>query len=257
MTINGSQVRRPEEGWLTLALVAAMAVTLAWAVDDPAWVNGKGELTDVLQVCALLGVVFGFAGPKLGWGRWTTHLVGALFAGLLIPILAGFAALSNASPASAFQHTADGTIAAYLDIAWRGLQYTNEEIHYVLFLGIVLWATTQFGAYAVFGHRRPLNAVVVMGLLLVLNSGLTLNGAAPVHDRVHRRRAVPADRDARVRRAGDVDQAPDRRSHDDLRDVSPGRDGVHRARDGRAPGCSPRARRRTRSPTPGTASTTS
>jgi transglutaminase-like putative cysteine protease len=179
MTIDGTRVRRPEEGWLTLALVAAMAVTLAWAVDDPAWVNGKGELTDVLQVCALLGVVFGFAGPKLAWGRWTTHLVGALFAGLLIPILAGFAALTNASPPAAFQYTADGTIAAYLDIAWRGLQYTNEEIHYVLFLGIMLWGTTQFGAYAVFGHRRPLNAVVVMGLLLVLNSGLTLNGQLP------------------------------------------------------------------------------
>jgi transglutaminase-like putative cysteine protease len=179
MTINGNQVRRPEEGWLALALVAAMALTLAWAVDDPAWVNGKGELTDVLQVCAILGVVFGFAGPKLAWGRWTTHLVGALFAGLLIPILAGFAALPDASPAAAFLHTADGTIAAYLDIAWRGLPYTSEEIHYVLFLGIVLWATTQFGAFAVFGHRRPLNAVVVMGLVLVLNMGLTSHTQLP------------------------------------------------------------------------------
>ena len=98
MTIDTPRVRRPEEGWLTLALVLAMAITLAWAVDDPAWVNGKGELTDVLQVIAVLGVAFGFIGPKVGWGRWTTHLVGALFAGLLIPILAGFAALSNASP---------------------------------------------------------------------------------------------------------------------------------------------------------------
>ena len=179
MTIDTPRVRRPEEGWLTLALVLAMAITLAWAVDDPAWVNGKGELTDVLQVCALLGVVFGFAGPKLGWGRWTTHLVGALFAGLLIPILAGFAALPAASPAEAFQFTAQGSIAAYLDIAWRGLQFTNEEIHYVLVLGIVLWATAQFGAYGVFGHRRPLNAVVVMGLVLVLNMGLTLNRQLP------------------------------------------------------------------------------
>jgi transglutaminase-like putative cysteine protease len=179
MTIDGTRIRRPEEGWLTLALVTAMAITLAWAVDDPAWVNGKGELTDVLQVIAVLGVVFGFMGPKVGWGRWTTHLVGALFAGLLIPIFAGFAALSNASPASAFQFTADGTIGAYLDIAWRQLQFTSEEIHYVLFLGIVLWATTQFGAYAVFGHRRPLNAVVVMGLVLVLNMGLTSHPQLP------------------------------------------------------------------------------
>jgi transglutaminase-like putative cysteine protease len=179
MTIDRTRIRRPEEGWLTLALVTALAVVVAWAVDDPAWVNGKGQLTDVLAVCALLGVAFGVAGPKLGWGRWTTHLVGALFAGLLLPIIAGFAALPDASPAAAFQYTADGSIDAYLDIAWRGLQFTRQEIHYILVLGIVIWATSQFGAYAVFGHRRPLNAVVVMGLVLVLNAGLTLHDQLP------------------------------------------------------------------------------
>jgi transglutaminase-like putative cysteine protease len=39
----------------------------------------------------------------------------------------------------------------------------------------VAWGTAQFGSYAVFGHRRPLNAVVVMGLVLVLNMSLTIN----------------------------------------------------------------------------------
>ena len=179
MTIDTSRIRRPEEGWLTLFLVLAMALVLAWAVDDPAWVNGKGGLTDVLAVCAVLGVVFGFTGAKVGWGRWTTHLVGALFAGLLLPILSGFAALPDASPATAFQYTADRTIDAYLDIAWRGLEFTNQEIHYVVVLGAVIWATAQFGAFAVFGHRRPLNAVVVMGLVLVLNIALTLNNQLP------------------------------------------------------------------------------
>ena len=33
----------------------------------------------------------------------------------------------------------------------------------------------EFAAYAVFGHRRPLNAVVVVGLLLVANMSLTVN----------------------------------------------------------------------------------
>ncbi|HKF85071.1 MAG TPA: transglutaminase domain-containing protein [Candidatus Limnocylindrales bacterium] len=175
MSIDTTRIRRPEEGWLTLLLVAALALILASAIDDPAWVNGKGELTDGLWLCALLGVGFGFAGPKLRWGRWTTHLVGALFAGLLVPILAGFAALPGSAPAAAFNATADGTIDAYLDIAWRSLEFTREEIHYVVVLGIVAWGTSQFGSYAVFGHRRPLNAVVVMGLVLVLNATLTID----------------------------------------------------------------------------------
>ena len=50
------RLRRPEEGWLTLALVVAIALILASAVDDPAGVNGKGELTDPLMWFALAGV---------------------------------------------------------------------------------------------------------------------------------------------------------------------------------------------------------
>ena len=38
---------------------------------------------------ALAGVLVGFVGPKVGWGRWTTYLVGALFAALIVPLVAG------------------------------------------------------------------------------------------------------------------------------------------------------------------------
>ncbi len=169
------RLRRPEEGWLALALVVAIALILAWAVDDPAWVNGKGELTDALVWCALLGVAAGFAGPKLGWGRWTTHLVGAVFAALLIPIFAGWAIAPGSSVSEAFVITAAGSIAAYLDLAWRGLRLTQQEVHYILVLGVVTWATTQFAAYAVFGHRRPLNAVLLVGIVLLVNMTLTVD----------------------------------------------------------------------------------
>ena len=93
--IERLEVRRPAEGWITLLLMLALGFILAWAIDDPAWVNGHGELTDFLATCAIAGVLIGFAGPKLGWGRWTTHLIGATFAALVIPILAGQAALAR------------------------------------------------------------------------------------------------------------------------------------------------------------------
>ena len=86
-----------------------------------------------------------------------------------------------------------------------------------------------------------------MGLVLVANMALTSNGQLPYIIVLHRRRAVPAHRDARVRRAGDLDPAPHRRPHDDLGDVPPRRDGVHRPRDG-GRGCSPSGPPRTRSP---------
>ncbi|MCJ7711473.1 MAG: hypothetical protein MUQ32_11670, partial [Chloroflexi bacterium] len=122
--MSGWPVRRPAEGWITLGLVVSLGLILAWAVDAPAWVNGRGALTDSLAVFALLGVVVGFVGPKVGWGRWTTYLVGALFAALIIAIFAGWAITPGVSVAEAFRITASGSTEAYLDLAWRGLPLT-------------------------------------------------------------------------------------------------------------------------------------
>ncbi len=171
------RLRRPEEGWLTLALVLVMCLILASAIDDPAWVNGRAALTDCLVWFAVAGVAIGFLGPKVGWSRWTTHVVGALFAGLLIPVVAG---LSMGDPLpQAFHHTAADSVQAYLDIAWRNLEFTNKEVHYLVVLGIIVWGTSQFASYAVFGHRHPLNAVVMTGIVLVTNISSTFNNELP------------------------------------------------------------------------------
>ncbi|HYO42361.1 MAG TPA: transglutaminase domain-containing protein [Candidatus Limnocylindrales bacterium] len=167
------RLHRPAEGWTVLALVMALGLILAWAIDDPAWVNGRAALTDSLPLCAMLGIAVGFGGPKLGWGRWTTHVVGALFAALLVPVLAGLALAPAASIPEAFRIAADGSVDAYLDLAWRLQALTDQEVHYILVLGGIVWGTMQFAAYAVFGHRRPLSAVVIVGLVLLANMALT------------------------------------------------------------------------------------
>jgi len=176
MTYNDEAVVRrfgPEEGWSVVALVTVLGLVVATAIDEPAWVNGRGILTDCLAWCALLGTLVGFAGPKLGWGRWTTHMIGALFAGLLLPIIAGLTVYPGVGAVRAFQLAAEGSLNAYLDLTVRGLQFTTQEVHYVLVLGGLVWGTMQFGSYAVFGHRRPLSAVVVVGLVLLANMVLT------------------------------------------------------------------------------------
>jgi len=173
------RLRRPEEGWLPLVMLLFMVLTVAWAIDDPGWVNGKEALTDNLPLFAVLGLAVGFVGPKVGWGRWTTHLVGAAFAGLLIPVFAGWAVHPEATIAEAFTATASGSINAYLDIAWRGRPFTSEEIHYILTLGILVWGTAQFAGYAVFGHRRPISAVAVAAVPLILNMALTRRDQVP------------------------------------------------------------------------------
>jgi transglutaminase-like putative cysteine protease len=163
----------PEEGWVAVALVVVLGLIVATAIDEPAWVNGRAVLTDCLAWCALGGILVGVVGAKVGWGRWRTHTIGALFAAVLLPIIAGWAVLPGMTAAEAFRFTAAGTLEAYLDLTARGLPFTTQEVHYVLVLAGLVWGTMQFGSYAVFGHRRPLSAVVVVGLILVANMALT------------------------------------------------------------------------------------
>jgi transglutaminase-like putative cysteine protease len=171
--------RGPAEGWMPVVLALFIVLVMAWTVDDPAWVNGRDALTDPLITMALLGFAFGALGPKIGWGRWTTHGIGALFAGLVIPILAGWAMQPDTWPHIAFQLAAQGSAEAYLDIWWRGFQYTSQEVHYIVVLGSLLWATAQFFGYAVFGHHKPLNGVVMVGIVIIGNMAVTSRNQLP------------------------------------------------------------------------------
>ena len=169
------QSLRRLDGWFTVALVLLICATLAWSLDDALLVLGRDELTDFLFWAAIGGALIGFVGPLVGWGRWTTHLVGAGFAGLLLPLLVGWAMIPEGAPAGVlFQATTDAVVQAWSDLALAGLLFTPAYGHHLLVLGLVTWASAQFASYAAFGHRRPINAVVVIGLLLLANMSLTV-----------------------------------------------------------------------------------
>ncbi|MGH2512666.1 MAG: transglutaminaseTgpA domain-containing protein, partial [Candidatus Limnocylindrales bacterium] len=171
-----SVARRPAEGWLSLVLVSVLGACLAWSIADARWVLGRADLTAFLPVAALGGVAWGFLSAKAGWPRWLAHLLGAVWAALLLPIMVGGVLLGgHFAPGPAFVATADSSIDAYLDLAFRGLAFTQQYGHFMLILGILCWANGQFTSYAVFGHHRPLNAVILSGVALVLNMSLTLD----------------------------------------------------------------------------------
>jgi hypothetical protein len=168
------------DGWFTLTLVTLICVTLAWSLDDALLVLGRDELTDFLPWMALGGVAIGFIGPVVGWGRWTTHLVGAALAALIVPLVVGTVLLPDGgSLGQLFQATTDSGVRAWTDlIVERGLS-TPAYGHHLLVLGLIVWGTAQFATYVAFGHRRPINAVVVVGLLLLANMSLTVRPQLP------------------------------------------------------------------------------
>jgi Transglutaminase-like superfamily/TgpA N-terminal domain len=165
----------PAEGWLSLGLVLVMCVTMAWAIDDVAPVMGRGAFTDFLMWAAVGGVLSGFVGPKVGWGRWRTYLIGSIFGALLVPLMVGGILVQYGSPYEPFRSTAEAAANAFYDLVVYGGAFTQEYGHHLLVIGLIVWATSMFAAYATFGHRRPLNAAVLIGVVLVINMALTTN----------------------------------------------------------------------------------
>lgn len=164
----------PEEGWLSLGLVTVMAATMAWSIDDVGYVLGRPEWTNFLLWAAILGVLVGFVGAKVGWNRFLAHTVGATFAALIVPLMVGGVLVEDGSLAARFEATAGAGIRAWTDLVVNGDPVTRETGHHLLVLGLIVWATGQFAAFAVFRHRRPLSAVVVIGAILVGNMAATV-----------------------------------------------------------------------------------
>jgi transglutaminase-like putative cysteine protease len=166
---------RRVEGWFTLGLIVLVCATLAWSLDDALLVLGRDQLTDFLFWAAIGGVVAGFVGPAVGWGRWTTQLIGAISAALLVPLLVGWSMVPDgAPPAQLFQATTDAVVGAWSDLVLAGEFSTPEYGHHLLVLGLIVWGSSQFASYAAFGHRRPMHAVIIIGLLLIGNMALTV-----------------------------------------------------------------------------------
>ena len=164
---------RPSEGWLTLGLVMLLVLPIAWSIQDARWVLGDRRLTEFLPYTVLGGAALGILGAKVGWGRWRTHLVGAVAAALVVPILVGMVLEPGGGVAGWFLATSDATTEAVLDLTIRNRTVTQQYAHFLLVLGLICWATGQFAGYATLGHRRPLGAVFVTGLVLLSNMSLT------------------------------------------------------------------------------------
>jgi len=164
----------PSEGWASVVLVAVLAAAVGWAIDDSRWVLGRDEWTDFLPAVAAFGAIAGFLGAKSPWPRWVAHLAGASAAAFVLPVIAGSIVVGDGGdPVAFFRATAEATVGAWYDIAILGRPRTTEFGHYLLALGIVCWSAGQFAAFAVFRHRRPLDAIVVVGLLLLTNLAIT------------------------------------------------------------------------------------
>jgi transglutaminase-like putative cysteine protease len=169
----------PAEGWLTLLGAATIVLMFAASLIEAGWLpQSAGDTRFLLQV-ALVGLAFGVFGAKIGWGRWRTHFVGALFAGLILPLIVGGLVIGgdvgwdpqSLAERMAAMHRVVQTI--WQELAIEGRSFTSQYAHYHLVFGVLVWGAGMLAGFTIFGHRRPLDAVVVVGLAILANMALT------------------------------------------------------------------------------------
>lgn len=173
---------RPAEGWLTLFATALMVMVLGGSLQDAAWTpDTNNPDVNFLPWVGLIGVAWGVLGAKVGWGRWRTHILGATIAGLVLPLVVGGIALGPDANVGWDPHGMALRLVAMLDVArgvWTdlviiGKSTTSQWTHYHLVFGTIVWGAGMLAGFTVFGHRRPLDAVVVVGLAILANMALT------------------------------------------------------------------------------------
>lgn len=169
---------RPAEGWLSLIATAVMVGIVAGSYIDAGWAGGPAADSGFLPYVGLVGLAFGLLGAKVGWGRWRTHVVGALFAGILLPLVVGgvidhAAGWDLAGLGQRYAAMYEVVRNVWLDLVVFGRPNTNQIAHYHLVFGVMIWGAGQLAGFSVFGHRRPLDVVVVLGLLLIGDDALT------------------------------------------------------------------------------------
>jgi transglutaminase-like putative cysteine protease len=163
----------PAEGWSSVVLLALMAGLVGWAIDDAHWVLGPQSATDFLPWAGVGGVLAGLAGAAIGRGRLVAHGLGAVAATLGLVWAVGGQIAPGQDLGGAFAAVAERVWAAYYELVIQGREVTDETAHFLLVLGVLVWGTGQFAAYAVLAHHRPLAALLVPGMVLVVNIAIT------------------------------------------------------------------------------------
>jgi transglutaminase-like putative cysteine protease len=166
----------PDEGWSSLPLILLLVGTMAWSISDARWILGRDELTSFLIWVALAAALWGYVSGRFNLSPWLAHLLGCTI-GAFVLIEAVGASLPGATPGLVgwFHATTNSVAQAYLDLAWRHQPTTIQTGHFGLILGIVVWGTAQAASYDVFGHRRTVNGVLLLALVLIANMALTPN----------------------------------------------------------------------------------
>ncbi|MGH2408699.1 MAG: hypothetical protein ACRDF7_11550, partial [Candidatus Limnocylindrales bacterium] len=167
--------RAPVEGWSTLLILAVMLAVLGFAVDDARWVGSTAagtSRTSFMPLVLLLSGGWGLLGAKLRLRPILVHLVGAVAGALIVIVFVANAVSVAPELAARIKDLLTSMSTFVTDIGIRHIR-SSQVAPFLLGTGLVAWATGQFAAFAVFRRNRPMDAILVTGLAMLVNLSLT------------------------------------------------------------------------------------
>jgi transglutaminase-like putative cysteine protease len=162
--------RYPRAGWLSLGLLAVMALAVTWSVQDAAWL----DQLEFMAPIALWAVLFGGLVGVVRWSILISLPLGALIgAGFVLWAIGGeyHAALSQLGRLEALRNDAILFTASLFDGG-----YPLQMSPYAIGLGILMWGTAFTAAYVVYRYHRVMDAILLLGAAIVTNMSAAITG---------------------------------------------------------------------------------
>ncbi|HEY7599545.1 MAG TPA: transglutaminaseTgpA domain-containing protein [Candidatus Limnocylindrales bacterium] len=164
------------EGWSTLAALVVLVGAAAAAVDDSLWA-GYIRGTDTSQTwflvpAAVLATVLGFVLARSSLPRlWA--LIGGASACAVFLVVAVAGTISAEPDLFARLRALNASLATFVhDVLELGIRSAETSV-FLLLIGAVILAAGLFAALAIFRDRRPVPAIAVAAIVLMLNMLIT------------------------------------------------------------------------------------
>ncbi len=163
-------LRGPLEGWSSIVLLATMLLAVAAAIDDARWagsVAGGASQTGFLAPLILVAGLWGLLGAKSRLPTLVVDVLGALLGAAAV--LYAVAGVVSTSPdlLTRLRDLAASVGVFYHDLVVLGVRSSQTSV-FLLVMGAAIWGVGQVTAYSVYRRHRPLGAVGLAGLALLV-----------------------------------------------------------------------------------------
>lgn len=158
---------RPREGWLSMGLVLAMLLALAWSLQRAQWFDRLDFLVPVAFFAATAGALLGLSRLSVVVVLPTSAIIGA---GIVLWTVGGefFPDLDQIGRLVLLR----GDALDWTRIVVDG-GFAPQLSPYALGLGVLMWVTAFIAAYTLYRHHRVLDTILLVGVALVANMSAT------------------------------------------------------------------------------------